>query len=403
MPHLSLYLPSFAADYSGVCSCLFDLNFLVVINDAACCTRNYIDYDEPRWSRTKTTALCSQLRTMDVIMGDEAKVIAKVSKAARELRPRGIALLGSPVTAITGMDMNGMACELEDETGIPSIGFATTGFSSYDRGIDLAHRGLLEKFCSFSNSRDVKSEVAAANACEGGSCAVNVLGMTPLDYGAKGTDKDVNMCLEQAGFTPGSSWCMGLTLESIAMTPSSAVNLVVSSGALRVAEDMEHRFGIPFVVGLPCAGHQSEIVIAALREAAAGGGSRYAFASPNDNACSNGKRGERMLIVGDWVCAASVRSAFRLAGWEGIIAIASFFGPLPRFAESGDTALSEDRQLAELLARGSFSVVVGDPLLERIPGVNGMNHVRLVHPAVSSNLFGEEVPGYVAEDVTQML
>ena len=51
MARLSLFLPSFAADYSGVCSCLFDLDALVVVADAACCTRNYIDYDEPRWSR----------------------------------------------------------------------------------------------------------------------------------------------------------------------------------------------------------------------------------------------------------------------------------------------------------------------------------------------------------------
>ena len=94
MARLSLFLPSFAADYSGVCSCLFDLDALVVVADAACCTRNYIDYDEPRWSRGKTTTLCAQLRTLDVVMGDEAKTVAKVAAAARELEPRMVALLG---------------------------------------------------------------------------------------------------------------------------------------------------------------------------------------------------------------------------------------------------------------------------------------------------------------------
>ena len=108
MARLSLFLPSFAADYSGVCSCLFDLDALVVVADAACCTRNYIDYDEPRWSRGKTTTLCAQLRTLDVVMGDEAKTVAKVAAAARELEPRMVALLGSPVPAITGMDWLGL-------------------------------------------------------------------------------------------------------------------------------------------------------------------------------------------------------------------------------------------------------------------------------------------------------
>lgn len=157
MARLSLYLPSFAADYSGVCSCLFDLDFLVVINDAACCTRNYIDYDEPRWSRDKATALCAKLRTMDVVMGDEAKTLAKVKAAAREMRPCGIALLGSPVPAITGMDMDGMAREVEDATGIPSLGFPTTGFSTYERGVGLALRGLPGEIRRHGRLRCVRS------------------------------------------------------------------------------------------------------------------------------------------------------------------------------------------------------------------------------------------------------
>ena len=107
MSRLSLFLPSFAADYSGVCSCLFDLDFLVVMNDAACCTRNYVDYDEPRWSRGKVTTLCSQLRTLDVVMGDEAGTIAKIVDAARSTSPRGIAVLGSGLDILDGTVIKG--------------------------------------------------------------------------------------------------------------------------------------------------------------------------------------------------------------------------------------------------------------------------------------------------------
>ena len=46
MRQLSVYLPPLAGDYSGVCSALFDYNCLILIQDAACCTRNYVDYDD---------------------------------------------------------------------------------------------------------------------------------------------------------------------------------------------------------------------------------------------------------------------------------------------------------------------------------------------------------------------
>lgn len=47
--------------------------------------------------------------------------------------------------AITGMDFRGMAHDIEDATGVPALGFATTGFATYERGLDLAHRELAER------------------------------------------------------------------------------------------------------------------------------------------------------------------------------------------------------------------------------------------------------------------
>ena len=226
---------------------------------------------------------------------------------------------------------------------------------------------------------------------------VNVLGMTPLDFGDVGNDADLRACLEQAGFAVCGSWCMGLSLEDVTRVSDAAVNLVVSVGALGVAEALQRTFGTPYVVGLPCAGYQREQVFAALRRAADEGVSTCAFA-PEARAEA---AGANMLVVGDWVCAASLRSAYRLAGWSGPITVASLFGPRPPFAEPSDVALVSDRALADLVACDGFSMVVGDPLLERIPGVEGARLVRAAHPATSSNLFGEEVPRYFVDDITQ--
>ena len=119
MGRLSIYIPPFAGDYSGVCSALYDFNCLIVLCDANCCTKNYIDYDEPRWSRGKTTTLCAQLRTMEVTLGDDSRILRQTAEAAQALKPDFIALLGSPVPAIVGMDMKGMAREVEALSGVP--------------------------------------------------------------------------------------------------------------------------------------------------------------------------------------------------------------------------------------------------------------------------------------------
>ena len=422
MSHLSLYLPAFAADYAGVCSSLFDLDLLVVVVDAACCTRNYVDYDEPRWSRTKTPTLCAQLRSMDVVMGDERSLINKVAQAAHELAPRGIAILGSPVPAITGMDLLGLAREIEAETGLSSLGFATTGFASYERGINLAHQGLMKKFCrtkdqprkNFFDAAQKTGKQKEANViCTSISqlspaTTVNILGLTPLDFGADGADSDLHNILTQAGLTVGSSWGMGLTFETLSSSPAADVNLVVSTGAIPTAQLMERSFKIPYVIGIPCVGTQASFVIAALQRTAATGVSTIACIppEPGSDSCGNTndpKPSKGILIVGDWVCAASLKSALRGQGCQEHIAIASFFGPQPSFAEAGDLALADEGSLQKLIEDNAYRLVIGDPLLDRLPAMHQRHLLRLAHPAVSSDLFSQEIPRYFAENVIKNL
>lgn len=422
MPRLSLYLPAFAADYAGVCSSLFDLDLLVVVIDAACCTRNYVDYDEPRWSRTKTPTLCAQLRSMDVVMGDERSLITKVVQAARELTPQGIAVLGSPVPAITGMDLAGLAREIEAETGLSSLGFATTGFASYERGINLAHQGLIKKFCHtkdqpsknfFDTTQKTRKQKEASAVCTSvpsfsSATTVNILGLTPLDFGADNVEGDLRDILTQAGLSVRSSWGMGLTLETLSSSPAADVNLVVSTGAILAAQLMERSFKIPYVIGIPCVGTQASLVVAALRRTAATGVSTIACRPPEsgsaycDNASSS-KPSKGILIVGDWVCAASLRSALRGEGCQEHIAIASFFGPRPSFTEAEDNALADERSLQNLIKDNAYRLVIGDPLLEHLPAMHQHRLLRLAHPAVSSDLFSQEIPQYFAKNVIKDL
>lgn len=417
MSRLSLYLPSFAADYSGACSVLFDLDFLVVLADAKCCTRNYVNYDEPRWTREKETTLCAQLRMLDVVLGDEEKLIDRIVEAARDSRPRGIALLGSPVSALTGMDMRALAAEVEAACGTATLGIPTTGFDTYERGVQRASEALFKRFCSSESGSAAMGEPSDdAGALpadkEGERPRVNVLGLTPLDFADPAMGELLQAYLRRAGFAPSVMWSSGYCVEDLPRTAAADVNLVVSAGGLGLAQRMEKASGIPWVAALPY-GNQGTPVAERLWKAVGSAPSNSGApieGVPLSAALSGLADGEPaasaltvdfteachhalptgvgpVLIVGDWVAAVSQREMLRTCGWQGPITVASFFGKRPPWAEEGDRFLSGERDLHELARAQGIALGVGDPLLQRIPSLAGLPWVAVTHPAISSDLY----------------
>ena len=147
MKRLYRYLPPFAGDYSGVCSALYELGGMLCIHDASGCTGNYTGFDEPRSYDSKTLVYCTALRKTDAILGNEEVYIDKILRAAEEMKPRFIALVGSPVPMIIGFDFNGVAKEIENRSGIPTFGFATNGMQgSYKEGVVMAVNRFLEYY-----------------------------------------------------------------------------------------------------------------------------------------------------------------------------------------------------------------------------------------------------------------
>lgn len=236
MGKLCVKLPPFSPDYSGVCSAIFDLNCVAVIHDASGCTGNYTGYDEPRWYGSKTAIFCSGLREIDAILGDDEKMIQKVLDAAESLHPELIVLIGSPVPMVIGTDMKGIAADIEARTGIPCLGFDTTGTRYYSDGIAQACLALMERFTQ-TPERKIPN-------------GVNLLGLTPLDFGS-GAASDLKAALAQNSLELVSSFCDGLTMEAVQKAAQASLNLVVSQSGLRPARYLEKRFGIPFLVQIP--------------------------------------------------------------------------------------------------------------------------------------------------------
>lgn len=375
MSQLCIYLPPFASDYSGVCSALFDLDCMSAINDAACCTSHYVFYDEPRWNGHVRPFFSTALRNIDAILGNDDKIVAGICEAARGINTEMIAVVGTPVPAISGMDMEGIASEIELRTGKPSFGFNTTGFSYYDKGIVQAGKVLIDRFAE--PAKTVKGRV-------------NIVGMTPLDFGSNGNDESLIKLLESAGWQIGCRFFMGLTLSELRSCASAELNLAVSSSGLALAKYLKRKFGMPYVVGYPVGMEHSKRWLLSLRK----------NCMPEKYTVMPEKR---LLIVADQVMGNSLRLALRLFDAGCAVDVASFFGWDAEIAESGDTHLADEAQYLRLLKTGRYFALAGDPMLMDVPAASELNRLELIHPAVSSKLGWDKVPCLLSAEFSRKI
>ena len=233
----------------GVCSALFELGGMIIMHDASGCNSTYTTHDEPRWYDMDSMVYISALTEMDAIMGNDEKLISDIEEAARELHPEFVAICGTPIPTMTGFDFESVARLAEMRTGIPCMGFATTGMNTYIQGASMAFELLAKRFVKDPASKE--RDTVSADKADGAKLRINIIGLTPLDFSVNGTDKSIAEWLESENFEVVSKWAMGSSLEEISQSADADVNLVVSAAGLGAARVLYERFGMPYAVGLP--------------------------------------------------------------------------------------------------------------------------------------------------------
>ena len=259
MARLSLFLPPPAGDYSGAAGVLFGLDCLVVLVDAGCCTRNYTEYDEPRWARRRKTAFSAQLRTLEAVLGDEERIVEQTAEGVRELGVSCAALLGTPVPAVTGMNLPGIACDVEARAGVPALGIETCGFETYERGASRAFKALVSRFACASEN--------AATPGKEAPLRVNVLGLTAQDFMG---ETDMQACLgwlQEAGLEVAFCATGSYVLDDVAAAGQADASIVVAWSGLAAARELQKRCGVPYVVGKPWCAEDACILAELVRKA----------------------------------------------------------------------------------------------------------------------------------------
>lgn len=349
MARLSLWLPPFSPDYSGASAVLFDLKTVTAMHDASGCTGNYTGYDDPRWYGSHSGIFCSGLRQIDAVLGDDEKLIKKMEAAARDIQPDLMALVGSPVPMVIGADLEGIAVELEERTGIPSFGFDTTGTAYYDRGAFQAAKALMDRYTAKQAAKDAAIERR-----------VNILGALPMDFGKGGEIREFKRFLAENGYETGLCLAMDYSLSDLKEAASAKVNLAVSRFGFLMAQYMEQRFRIPYLCGFPAGESGEKAWLEALERV------RETKHSEILNAVERREGTEDMsvLIVGEQVMSNSLRYAlFRDTGITRVT-VGCLYGPEPALTLPGDLDLSDEKKIRQAMNRPEYQMIIADPFLK---------------------------------------
>lgn len=359
-------LPVYSGDVSGAAAALFELGGMTVMHDPSGCNSTYNTHDETRWYDQDSLIFITGLTDQDAILGDDERLIHDIEKACEELHPNFVALVNSPIPYLNGTDFEAISSIIEDNIGIPSFYIPTNGCHDYVYGAGGALKMLAERMV------DRKAEPDHTGR-------VNLLGCTPLDFPADGEVDSLKDRIWAGGFSVGSCWAMGDSLESLKDAGRADVNLVVSAVGLPAAKWLRERLGTPYVAGLPLPGYEDEL-FSALRCAMETGENRIPYLDrPADGR-------EETIFIGDPVCMGTMAALKARQGVRSRVLCP---------VEAGSELLGAQ----DIMTRGEEEVereiakaeeIVADPLYRHICPAN-VRFTPEIHFAFSGRIFRKQM------------
>ena len=369
MKQTARIISTYSADTFGVCSALFELGGMVVMHDASGCNSTYTTHDEPRWYDMDSMVYISGLSEMEAIMGDDEKLIGDIVEAAESLQPKFIAVAGTPIPTMTGFDFTAIAELIEERTGIPSFGFATTGMNTYVGGANMAFEGIARRF--------VKKNVEKTP-----HLSANILGLTPLDFSVNGSEASIQKFLRKSGFEVISSWAMGSTLEELAEAGRASVNLVVSSTGLGAAKALQELFGTPYVIGTPIGAANQKTLAKALIQSAKTGNSNIEVSSLENS---------KIAVIGEAVTSGSLAQAIELEYGKGVKVLCATEWDQALLREKDVLVTCEDEIIQALTG---IKMVIADPLYRPICPKEA-TFIPLPAESFSGRIYRKDIPNLI--------
>ena len=293
------------------------------------------------------------------------------------MKPKFVAIVGSPVPLIIGFDFNGFAKEVEQRLGIPAFGFETGGMKgSYKEGVVMAVNKLLDYYVL------PKKNELERNADRSGK-RVNIVGATPLDISEENLNA-LKALLQENGYEVNSVLSMSNDMEEFLSFYKADVNLAVTQAGALIAMDLEKKYNMPFLAGLPIGEYGTEHYFACLEQVFETGESMEVSQTPVT--VKGDKKGEAVILE-DGILASSIRVELLAQGYEKV-RVVSLFGKDAGMAKvEAEYTGDEDAILAAVNEDGA-SLVIADPILLKYrENLENAKVVELPKYAISSKLF----------------
>lgn len=375
MKRLYRYLPPFAGDYSGICSALYELGGMLCIHDASGCTGNYTGFDEPRSYNSNRLVYCTGLRKTDAILGNEEVYIDKIVRAAKDMNPEFVAIVGSPVPMVIGFDFHGVAKEIESRLQIPVFGFESNGIKGcYKDGIVMAVKRILDYYVPANRQEKVRT-----------GKKVNIIGVTPLDMSSENLAalrEEVN----EHGYEVNCVLSMENSLEEIKQMPVADVNLAVTQAGVILAIEIEKKYNIPYLAGLPIGEAGGRHYFRCLEQVIKTQKSMEISDMPMEAECPMPKRGQRVVVLEDSIIASSIRLQLLAEGYEQVDVI-SLFGKDESTSLVHAEVVDGEEDIIRWVNQEGEMLLIADPfILELCERKENVKLLKLPKYAISSKL-----------------
>jgi len=373
MKQTSSIISTYSADVFGVCSALYELGGLVVMHDASGCNSTYSTHDEPRWYTMDSMVYISALSEMEAVMGDDNKLIEDITEAAESLKPKFVAICGTPIPAMIGFDFEAVAKVLEDRLKIPVFGIPTSGMNTYVKGANMA----LSAFAERIPKENVKKTIMPS---------INILGLTPLDFSINGQAESICNFASSLDFDIISKWTMGTSFEDIEKSGSANINLVVSSTGLEAAKVLKKRFATPYVVGTPIEGIYNALLADTIKKV-------YTDPDFPDYVCKSNLPGEDIVVIGEAITSISLASSIELACGKGVRILCPTEIDKYYLRDKDKITPYEDDIRSELT---NAKMIIADPLYKAICP-DSAKFIPLPSESFSGRIYRDEIPDLTSD------
>ncbi len=398
MGYLFEKVGSFAGDYSGAASVLQEMEGMVIFCDASACFGGYVFGEDPKGGNEERRIYTASLREKQVVMGIDKKVKKDALRTYRDVGGEFVALIGTPVSAVIGADLNGIGKEIckdiqkegLSEGLLPSFGVPTNGWGFYDDGQEKAYLALVNAIV----------EPNAENVCD-----VNVIGATSIDMWDYNQIEDCLTLLKEAGAKAPIVWGANGGIKEMKGAAGAKLNIAVSVSAVKAVKELHRRYGTPYLIGYPLGKTQTKLWKSRVSEMLNGEKSHSNIAWEIDSINEENKEGKRALIIAEQFTANAIRTLLREKFGYSQIDVASFFQMNKKLKQENDFRIKEEAMLSEFMRKqAKYDLVIADPFCFQILAYQPEKKLALPHIAVSSllylgqsaNIFGEKAEKYFA-------